>query len=591
MSELEQKITHPLQDLPSMLMLFSVIGQAETAQQQTPSSPDGGGNKTSQEKNQEIETANTVEGAQTNPTKIDTAEYKPIPDRGDKLIMVLNFLMREVVPLKSREAQKQLLVYYFKAILSESIFSPFTSLAYSITTNSDGGIELHDDIYQIRPDVLTVCQSAVNHAQNETERQRFQLELLQFQALIDQLHALLTSGYPPHAILEKISNLQQQDFAKTEAQLFDAFGWTPTENLISVEAARKLNLPPTKHQCYAGKKVVYIMPQSMIHEGNMSVVAVTQPVYIPAIKKFVLLHDQSFFSSDWKDHFKTLNKLGVPIDQRLYTIAKKQHHTANEKKQLEEYVMSHVVVLHDQQTIPAKNTLTRLLDKQSIIVRAKEWWKKARIMRMNSSLERYAELVLLVLEKENVNSSFSPKKVRSLTQFMKRIVLAGILTESHLSEGQVESMVRLYTEHGHKSEQAFAETAAFGFNFGAAIKSIDTSLLECVSIGTIQGFGLNKVIAQLNDNPFLVSRDALAQVIGAERAQKWHRNQTCIQCGLITWVGECGLCLSCETATQVQTAHQSKKNQVPKPKTKITDKTSLRNEEVITVGSFVANLI
>lgn len=592
MSELERVLAQPPKyTAPSLIFLLSILSSHLKTEQKTQLLlPKPADSETTQLDHPETESPTEGhEGKLSAPENKSAPEYVPIPDNGDKLIMVLNFLLREVVPLPSKEAQKQLLTYYFRAILSESLFSPFTSLAYTITTDGDGDIKLHDDIYQIRPDVSAVCRSAIHHARTEAERQRYTLESQQFQELITTLHVLLTSGYPPQAILEKIANSDQAAHNHDEKILFNSFGWIQAEELITVDVAQKLNLPSIKTSCYAGKKVAYIMPQSEIHAGDMSVVVIAQPVYIPSIQRFVLLHDQSFFATSWSSHIATLLKLGVAVDPEIIKISKKKHLVAEEKRKMESYIMSQVVTLEDQQATPAKVTLSKLLNKQSPLISAKEWWKKIRIKQMDASLDKYADLVLAVLEEERLGDTVKPKTVQSLTLFIKRIVLAGILTESQINNNQVAELVTLYKQHGHKTEQEFARTAALGFNFGAAVRTIDTSLLECVSIGTIQGFGLNRVLAQLNNDPLSVSRDTLANVIGAERAMKWREHQTCIQCGTNnTWVGECGLCLKCETAPQL---NNQPKSDLPKPRNRPTYATKNnvpRVEQTISVSNLIA---
>lgn len=521
-------------------------------------------------------------------------EIQQVPHDGDKLIMVINFLLREVVPLKSRADQVKLLHYYFKAILSESLFSPFTSLGYSIEL-TDGNLKLYDDVYQIRPDVTEVCRQASASVTEAAEKRRYELEHTQITDLIQKIATLFTAGYPPQALIELITH-HQPEIPSVES-VFTAFGWQAATNLITPEAAHKLELPTHQLPHYAGKKIAYLMPQSEVHKGNMSVLVIAQPIFIPSLNRLVLLHDQCFYPADWQHHLNVLTKLGVTIPPEIAQLTTHHNLTSQEIQTIEAFVMKQVVTLSDWQTTHAQAVLANLTGKQGIVMKLKEWWKKQQLKTMEASLHWYAELVVELMSRETAHGPLDTQKITKLSLFLKRIVFAGILSKEKLIEAKLSQLLDLYYQHAHQSEEQFATTAASTFRFSAAIKAIDTSLLECVSVGTINGFGAKQLFSQLQMGKNLTQGD-LVKLIGSERAKKWQEGGTCITCGDVNWVGECGMCLQCEVAAGNKNSFFDSPMSVTKPKLPKLDKSLTESKAptttlipTTTVGNFVASLI
>ncbi len=543
---------------------------------------------------EEIETTNHLSTSES-PQEVAKPEIQQIPHDGDKLIMVINFLLREVMPLKSKADQVKLMQYYFRAILSESLFSPFTSLAYSIQVET-GGLKLHDDIYQMRPDVVEVCRVAADSVKDGAEKRRYELEHVQIKQLIERIGVLFVTGHPPHALIELITSFEvkKPDYAT----VFQAFGWQSATNLISPEAANKLELPTHKLEHYAGKKISYLMPQSEVHQGNMSVLVIAQPVFIPSLNRLVLLHDQCFYPSDWTSHLRLMKRLGVNVPTDLTKLAKKINPTQAEIQAIEAFVLSQVVTLNDHQLEPAKQVLTKLTDKQGLIMKLKDWWKQQEIKLMEPSLRWYAELIVELMQRETDGKPLSTQKVTKLSLFLKRIVFAGILTKEKITQSSLSELLQLYYGHAHQSEETFSKTAAVGFNFSAAIKSIDTSWLECVSIGAINGFGAKNLLAKFNLGEQLTQSD-LINAIGADRAKKWQEHKSCSTCPATdTWVGECGLCFSCETRSnageKLSAWNSTVSNKAPDLLPKITPpkaKPASTFVPNVSIGSFVAGLV
>lgn len=491
---------------------------------------------------QELQT-NPVTGGEQQPNP----EVQQIPHNGDRLIMVINFILREVLTIQSREAKLKLLNYYLGAILSESLLSPFTSLAYSIQKNKEGKLTLHDDIYQARPDLLAVVEVAAASVIDEAEQRRYNLEKEQVVRVIAEIETLIMSGTSAHLILHAVESSLKNANSFTYQERPQPTDWLPAKGLISQEVALKMDLPSPDVEAYAHKKLVYTMPQSEVHRGNMSVLVIAQPIYIPKLHRVILLHDQCFFPADWKTHCKVWRKLGTTIPSHIIDIAQKQERTSQETHEIEEFFMTQLCLLPHSQLLVARKVFEQLLPEQKLFLAFKEWQKQRAIKRMNSSLQEYSKLVLTLMEKENKTGTLSPQQVNKISLFLKRIVLAGILTREKISAMKASELLQFYYEHGHQTEETFARTAMTRLSFAAAGKTIDLSLLECVSVGTINGFGMKDALLKMQLNPQAFGRTDIAKVIGAERAKKWKNHQNCIGCHRKdVWVGECGLCLPCE---------------------------------------------
>lgn len=521
-------------------------------------------------------------------------EVQQIPHNGDKLIMIINFMLREVLTIQSREAQLKLLNYYLGAILSESLLSPYTSLAYSIGKNKEGKLTLHDDVYQKRPDLLAVVEVAAANVVNASERRRYNLEKEQVERIVAEIEALITSGVSPqaivHAVETSLSTVKVEQVERSED--LQHTDWLPAKGLINHEVAMKMDLPSPDVEAYAHKKIVYTMPQSEVHRGNMSVLVIAQPVYIPKLNRVILLHDQCFFPAEWKTHSKIWKQLGIAIPTDITQIIQKPERTTQETHQIEEFFMSQLCVLPHSQLSTARKVFEQLLPEQKLFLAFKEWQKQREMKRMKKSLHEYSSLVLTLMEKEFKAGILSMQQVNKLSLFLKRIVLAGILTRERVTSLKASELLTLYYEHGHQSEEVFAHAAMSGFGFAAAGKTIDLSLLECVSVGTINGFGMRESILKMQLNPSGFDRGDIAKVIGHDRAKKWKDHQTCIGCHKSdVWVGECGLCLPCELHENAielpQIAPKPPLVQLPKKQLL----TAVAHNQTIAVGNLVASLI
>ncbi len=527
--------------------------------------------------------------------QVDYQQLKEIPNpEKDKLIVILNFILKEVLPIQDPEKQKALLVYFFRSILAETQKLPVTHLAYEITSK-DNGLTLHDDVYLLRPDLLQICQDAVESlAINQAEKNRYQLEKTQIENLLATLNQLFTLS--PHAMLSLLAN--QDSEADNKANLPDSnttrekleqTGWqtlSPQQAFafIQPEVKEKMKLEKLAGEITIGPKYLYVMPQSEVHEGNLSVIVIAQPVFIPALNRFILLHDQHLTPKNWEDHQKLFKILGVHLPQNFTTLP------FAEKEQL---VMEKLIALPDKfQTTAAAETFLELFPKQKFFQRLRQKLTRMKIKQMEPALEQYSQLLVDVVTTEvNRDPSLSPNTVTKLSNFMKRVVFAGILDTKKISAQKRASLFDHFKKFGSLAENDFALSLK-GIGFSSAVKAFDTSLLECVALSPISSVQQLANLQLQGLTPDSLSRIDLAKFVGDQRAKEW-KIGSCLKCGTHnTWVGECNWCLNCEMNynqpkpfslagnKQLSNLPAVNKNKTPKP---IIDSENL--------GSFVANLI
>lgn len=96
--------------------------------------------------------------------------------------------------------------------------------------------------------------------------------------------------------------------------------------------------------------------------------------------------------------------------------------------------------------------------------------------------------------------------------------------------------------------------------FQPGVLSQAFSQAQC-AVGAVGG--VNSISPEMARGAMFDQR-ALVRAIGAERAQQWHAG-TCRVCGQKGLVGECGICLTCETALNRKEAAQKAKNEAQNP--------------------------
>lgn len=526
----------------------------------------------------------------------------------DKLIVILNFIIREVMPINNREEQKDLLVYFFRSILSETQKLPVTHLAYDISQKKTGknssnsthssnqppNLALYDDLYKLRPDLLQICEEAVQSlAINQVEKARYGLEKKQIENLLQALQSIFSSS--PHALLSLIAKDSTSLLHPTEkintnqtTQELENKGWktlSPEKSFtfIQPDVRKKMGIENHAGTISLGPKHLYVMPQSAIHEGNLSIIVIAQPVFIPELNRFILLHDQHMATKDFTDHIKLFKKLNkkTPTDFNSLDLSEK-----------EDFVMNTLVTLPENlQTKTASDTFFTLFPEKKFFKRLRQKITRKKIQKMESSLEEYAELLLDVVEKETTpGQQITESSVQKLENFMKRVVLAGILDTKKISTKKRFSLFEHFKEFGNLDEESFALSLSSNLGFSSAVKAFDTSLVECVALSP---FSSVQQLANLQANgalnPANLSRMDLSNFVGKDRAKEWKMG-SCAKCGTTnTWIGECNWCLNCEmnydssgiktpSIKKSNNASPSEKKPLPKPKS-------------VGLGSFVAGLI
>ena len=553
--------------------------------------------------------------------------------------VLVDFYLNEVEPLAPPDRLK-LLNYFFWSIYFET-HRHHTSLAYELKSSPDSGLELIDAVYAHHPELLAHCALAIETAPSPQAKRRYELEAQQVERLVDWCRALIDSFPQPLIVLQHLEKTSSPTTAPhelapeldhqtdlVEQHLFK-LGWLRTNRVISQTVIGKLNLTPAELQtALAGPKLSYLMPQSEIHAGNLSAMVISQPIYLPASHRFVLLQDQILANRTWDQHGRWQADLsGQPPP--AFTSARDR----------EVYFLQLLLELP-----PADIPLTagQVLQNWQI----PEVFTAVDMDFAQTFLPRYAELYVRLMEHElgltenpamtgttsstsagaekKTSKSLSPEQKSRISVFLKRIIVAGIVTGEKIS---LELMDKLLLEYqtqtqppasqnlltklinqvkkigriGQTFEQTFSLQAA-RIGFTPAVQSIDLSIFECLSIGSLQGFGLNKLISQgINLQNWWqlgnLTRTQLAEIVGSERAKKWQPGKDCQKSGcpnVNTWVGECGWCLSCELAADPSTNFAF----IPKfrpvvyrpPPAPEPVREQFSSGAVQSVGTFVANL-
>lgn len=521
----------------------------------------------------------------------------PNPEK-DKLVVILNFILREVLPLPTRQQQKDLLVYFFRSILSETQRLPITHLAYEITAPTpEKPLALHDDMYKVRPDLLQICSEVLQaDSISEKERARYGLEKQQIEALLQELTKLFTLS--PHGTLEflaakqaplktqeqpselgqnveTIKSLTQQGWKKLSAS--DAFSF------IQPNVKEKLQIENHFEEILVGPKYFYVMPQSEVHAGNLSIMVLAQPLFIPSLNRYILLHDQHMAPKNWTDHADLFSSLGVQIPPNFSSLS------FSEK---EHFIMNTLVSLPEKfQEKTASETVLDLFPEKKFWTKLRQKITQKKIKKMESSLEEYSDLLLDVMEKETAEDpSLQTPTVDKLSNFLKRVVLAGILDTKRISSTKRLSLFEHFKKHGNLTEEAFALSVSKLVGFSSATKAFDTSLLECVALSP---FTSVQQLARLQMNGAFtasnLSRSGLSKYVGRERAKDW-KIGNCTRCtSKSTWVGECDWCLNCELGYKMTNSSPSSQK-TPSENSLSSKKIQKTETEPETLNSFIALL-
>ncbi len=463
--------------------------------------------------------ASLINKDQPNPP--DLSEDVPVPQqveaKGETLLEIVNFILREVLTLPDKKNQIKLLSHYLAAIAREA-HQATSHLVYSIEFDEQKGVQLIDHIYQDNGNIKKVCQSAIEQAQTDVERTRYELELDQIERLLAALNGLVKQGtsFTFAKTLEKAASQKIK-------QLFDQIGWKKTNNLITPEVAQQLQLKSPFADCWAGQKNIYIMPQSEIHPGGYSVVILVQPVFIPNQNRWVLLQSQYMIKMSWQDHLIFVNKT---TDQTF----EMQAETSSE---LEKKVISQLIELGPKwQTLSAEQTFLELLGEFETRKKREQLETRTKLSQLN--LANYAEYILNILTIEGYPQPISSSQINQISLAIKRVVLSGLFDLSPMTNQQLEKVIRHYQQFKKDSHQKKKSKPArleklfvsslLSLGYQSAGKSFDLSLVECLTMSPFSA---------LNSNQGRISH-GINQMGGLSQLKERSSCLRCPRCGQIS---------------------------------------------------------
>lgn len=400
-------------------------------------------------------------------------------------------IFRELALLPNREDRKKLLLHQLSALTNEHLRQPFHAYLLHTHVNrqkaptlsaSSSSVTLFDPLYA-EGSVLDRCQRAIAQAQSPDHAKRFALELSQMQ----QLEAVIT---------EVISQAPAVTHAVLDQLAFP--GWVKNTTALSPEQAKQAGVPQDT-AVFLGQKYFYLMPQSSIHDGEMSMYLLAQPAYIPATQSWVVLQEQLFEQIPWEEHAKAINR------------AKTNPHSASEPAKITNYaldskeqeLMSHCIELHPslQATHPravlsflAGVELEALLNKQQQLTQQHAALKQ--------SLELHAEYLLDIQELDDAwEKNWSNTKVARLSQALFN-TLSSIYHHQPITTAQTTSWLAeyqaLYSVAKNRSNASdLADTLRLASSQNASwLTQGIASKLECFSMSATkltlqQAAGLN----------------------------------------------------------------------------------------------------
>ena len=333
-----------------------------------------------------------------------------------------------------------------------------------------------------------------------------------------------------------------------------------------------------------GQKYLYVMPQSAIHEGNMSIIVIAQPVYIPELNRFILLHDQHMTPKNWEEHVKLFKSLGVNIPSNFNDL---------EFSEKEELVMKTQITLPENlQEEIAEDSFLTIFPEKKFFKKLRQKLTRRKIKNMEPALDEYAGLLIDVAENEVASDpNLTPPAVEKLSNFMKRVVLAGILDTKKITNKKRQSIFSHIKKIGHLGENDFAISLAKSVGFSSALKAFDTSLLECVALSPISGINQLAKLQMEGVSISSLTKIELEKFVGEKRAKEW-KIGSCLKCGVgNTWIGECSWCLSCETNFDSSSTPKVDWSSPLKTNKKEIKKPVINSGGIESFGSFVAGLI
>lgn len=467
-----------------------------------------------------------------------------------------SFVLREVLTTSDPEKQRELLLHHLRAVLKEHLRVPFVSYATEIQPEREG-LGLFDDRYSF-PSVRERCRRAVEAYQDmPAHRDRFALEEEQTELLLTKVTELLTvSGegeVPVNVVLawfEELATtadleLDSAAAAATELQTgpivetLQSQGWrVAPPTFLSREVEKQFGW---KHQpdreVWVGQKMLYIMPQSPVHEGFQSIYVIAQPCYLPQENKWLLLHDQHMGTFSWEEHDRVLQKLQTKYQslppEKIGTPEHEQH------------IMAECVELrHGHQLLTAAETFLDVVydsddaQAQRLAAEQKERWQ--RFVAMEKTLDVHAAHILEAL---SLVGTIAEPGTAAWQEWMYQVMIktvSTLLQEQPLSPSDKDAWLKTLRDFLANPEtqqspwQLRMKHLALSAQTTPWLSLPVVSQLECVAFSFA---GVGKLQAQP------LTQGQLANIIGLESAKLWQEGQ-CSQCKTTTQV-LCGLCFFC----------------------------------------------
>jgi len=482
-------------------------------------------------------------------------------------------LLLEVDQLPDPKAKKKLLRHQLKAVIAEHLKLPFQPpYAMRLYQKAQEAQEAQkisalDGIY-FYSDVLDRCQRAINAAL-PPKRDRYSLEKDQMTQVLDRIEltllALMEAGADATTTLDFIQNIPEVFLSEdslghqesTSTSLRNQ-GWLETHSLLSPEVIEQFSLPTNaKISCLVGEKLLYIMPQSPVHEGWNSMYVIVQTIYIPECNLWLLLHNQHIVKSkeqDWQVHHDNLKKVDPNYQQPQGAMNPTQH---------EAWIMGQLIPLDPiYQTTPAEEVFLKILsEKPSVLVEQQRLLHHYKTLLATLDIHSEYLLAALELEKQIPSISVAVRNERLFQAIFK--TLSTLLQERTIDEKMTQEWLANQTEFLH-SPQAVTQPWQARLAHIQASATITPwlslpviSQLECLTL-SFTGLTTPTSLPSLS-----LSKSQILNSLPENRRQLW-KEGACRVCqnknNPTALVGECDVCKYCEDFDTLQRSSRSKSN-------------------------------
>jgi hypothetical protein len=394
--------------------------------------------------------------------------------------------------------------------------------------------------------VEAICQQSLQHAINNQEIRRYQLELSQWLQFKQKLLELMPQQ--ANALLQSIvceSAIKQEKFLQ-----ISGFKLAKNKRLAEI----LLKFPHlAQHRLYLGQRLAYIMPPSEVHPGGLSVLVVNQPIFDLDSKRLFLHQTQLLVDLNFDQLLALAAQLGVPPIPTNYS-----------KQMKENYLLNNILSIPNSLDSLSNSGLIRSLIQQF------KPNSLGSLKPINPKLiEQYTQLLIDVITDEvknlNINqqqaaenydyaeikSALDAQTKARLAHFFYSIIFKGLKNPEFLPQQHVLNQVKqLFNSEKSRSQHSphlsFEAQAAYNLGFLPAIQKV-VSLSQCVALSP------SSIVSQLNGqlkinnltNLTNLNHQQLSNLIGTKRAELWHRGR-CRNCGQSTLISERGLCYACE---------------------------------------------